>query len=150
MQYNFLLGVLYCKSLNTHAITNVISCQEEIMENRPKKKLLVLVREAIYRKHYSKRTEEAYIHCIKRYIFFHNKRHPLEMGRAGIEAFLTYLAVNRRVSASTQNQAFSALSLLYRDVFNEDSDFPIDSAHASVCFPVVKPSTCINMHGHLS
>ena len=83
------------------------------MENRPKKKLLV--REAIYRKHYSKRTEEAYIHWIKRYIFFHNKRHPLEMGRAEIEAFLTYLAVNRRVSAApTQNQAFSALLFLYR------------------------------------
>ena len=54
------------------------------MENRPKKKLLVLVREAIYRKHYSKRTEEASIHWIKRYIFFHNKRHPLEMGNAEV------------------------------------------------------------------
>ena len=50
------------------------------MENRPKKKHLDLVREAIRRKHYSKRTEEAYIHWIKLYTFFHNKRHPLEMG----------------------------------------------------------------------
>jgi len=55
------------------------------MENRPKKKLLDLVREAIRRKHYSRRTEEAYIHWIKRYIFFHNKHHPLEMGNAEVE-----------------------------------------------------------------
>jgi len=52
------------------------------------------------------------------------------MGRAEIEAFLTYLAVNRKVSASTQNQAFSALLLLYRDVLNKDLDFPIDSVRA--------------------
>jgi len=64
------------------------------------------------------------------YILFHNKRHPQEMGHAEIEAFLTYLAVERKVSASTQNQAFSALLLLYRDVLNKDLDFPIDSVRA--------------------
>ena len=71
-------------------------------------------------------------------------------GRDEIEAFLTYLAVNRRVSAPTQNQAFSALLLLYCDAFNKDLDFPIDSVRACICFPVVKPTTCINMHRHLS
>jgi len=100
------------------------------MENRPKKKLLVLVREAIYRKHYSKRTEEAYIHWIKRYIFFHNKRHPLEMGNAEIEGFLTHLAIKKRVSASTQNQAFSALLFLYREVLNKPLEGPINSLRA--------------------
>jgi hypothetical protein len=74
------------------------------MEQRPKK-LLDRVRETIRRKHYSFRTERSYVAWIRRYIFFHNKRHPLEMGRAEIEAFLSHLAVNRRVSASTQNQA---------------------------------------------
>jgi integrase len=100
------------------------------MENRPKKKLLDLVREAIERKHYSKRTEEAYIHWIKRYIFFHNKRHPLEMGNQEIEAFLTHLAVKKQVSASTQNQAFSALLFLYREVLNKPLEGPINSLRA--------------------
>ena len=80
----------------------------------------MFVREAIRRKHYSKHTEEAYIYWIKRYIFFHNpvvslsnlKRHPLEMGNAEVEPFLTDLATKRLVSASTQNQAFSALLFL--------------------------------------
>ena len=99
------------------------------MEQRPKK-LLDRVRETIRRKHYSLRTEKSYAAWIRRYILFHNKRHPQEMGRAEIEAFLSHLAVNRRVSASTQNQAFSALLLLYRDVLNKDLDFPIDSVRA--------------------
>ena len=60
-----------------------------------------------------KRTEKSYIHWIKRYIFFHNKRHPMEMSNAEVEKFLTYLAVEKHVSASTQNQAFSALLFLY-------------------------------------
>ena len=74
---------------------------------KPKIRLLVIVREAIQRKHYSKRTEEAYIYWIKRYSFFHNKQHPLEMGNREIELFLTHLAIKKRVSASTQNQTFS-------------------------------------------
>jgi integron integrase len=99
------------------------------MEQRPKK-LLDRVRETIRRKHYSIRTEKSYVAWIRRYILFHNKRHPQEMGRAEIEAFLTYLAVERKVSASTQNQAFSALLILYRDVLNKNLDFPIDSVRA--------------------
>ncbi|GAP63158.1 hypothetical protein ARMA_1581 [Ardenticatena maritima] len=64
------------------------------------------------RKHYSYRTEQAYIQWIKRYILFHNKRHPKEMGAPEIEAFLTHLAVEEHVAASTQNQALSALLFL--------------------------------------
>lgn len=64
------------------------------MEQHPKK-LLDRVRETIRRKHYSLRTEKSYVAWIRRYILFHNKQHPQEMGRAEIEAFLTYLAVNR-------------------------------------------------------
>ncbi len=94
------------------------------------KKLLDRVRDAIRLKHYSIRTEEAYVNWIKRYILFHNKRHPNEMGRAEIEAFLTHLAVNKHVAASTQNQALSALLFLYREVLRKDPDFPIDSVRA--------------------
>jgi integron integrase len=66
--------------------------------------------------HYSIRTEEAYVDWIRRFILFHHKRHPREMAAPEIEAFLTHLAVQQRVSASTQNQAFSALLFLYRQV----------------------------------
>jgi len=96
------------------------------MEKRPKK-LLDRVRDAIRRKHYSIRTEEAYVSWIKRYIFFHNKRHPKDMGAAEIEAFLTHLAVNQHVAASTQNQALSALLFLYREVLKQELDRPIDA-----------------------
>src|SRR5207247_293665 len=67
-------------------------------------------------RHYSRRTEKAYVHWIKRYIFFHAKRHPAEMGAAEVTAFLTSLAVKGKVAASTQNQALSALLFLYREV----------------------------------
>ena len=68
-----------------------------------KPKLLDKVRNALRTKHYSMKTEEAYIYWIKKYIFFHNKRHPKEMGEKEINEFLTHLAVKEKVSASTQN-----------------------------------------------
>src|SRR6266566_5947127 len=77
-----------------------------------KPRLLDQVRQTIRRKHYSLRTEATYIDRIKRYIFFHRKRHPQEMGAAEMEQFLNYLAVEKRVAASTQNQALSALVFL--------------------------------------
>jgi Phage integrase, N-terminal SAM-like domain len=73
-----------------------------------KPKLLDQVRETIRRKHYSTRTEATYIDWIKRYIFFHQKRHPAEMGAPEIEQFLNFLAVQKQVASSTQNQALSA------------------------------------------
>jgi len=93
------------------------------------KKLLDRVRDAIRLKHYSIRTEQSYINWIKRYIFFHNVRHPDEMGAAEVEAFLTHLAVNENVAASTQNQALSALLFLYREVLKKDLG-PIDALRA--------------------
>jgi hypothetical protein len=74
------------------------------------------VRAALRARHYSRRTEKAYVHWIKRYIFFHGKRHPAEMGAAEVTAFLTALAVRDRVAASTQNQALNALLFLYREI----------------------------------
>jgi len=83
------------------------------------KKLLDQVRDAIRRKHYAYRTEETYVSWIRQYILFHNKRHPQEMGAAEIETFLTYLAQERHVAASTQNQALSAILFLYREVLHQ-------------------------------
>ena len=79
-------------------------------------RLLDRVRAALRTRHYSRRTEKAYVHWIKRYIFFHGKRHPAEMGAAEVTAFLTALAVRDRVAASTQNQALNALLFLYREI----------------------------------
>jgi integron integrase len=99
------------------------------MEQRPKK-LLDQVRDAIRLKHYSIRTEESYVTWIKRYILFHNKRHPNAMGSAEIEAFLSHLAVDQQVAASTQNQALSALLFLYRGVLKMPLDLSIDAIRA--------------------
>ncbi len=83
-------------------------------------KLLDRARERARLNHYALRTEEAYLGWIKRYILFHQKRHPAEMGAAEIEAFLAHLAAYDHVVPSTQNQALSALLFLYRDVLNQD------------------------------
>jgi len=81
-----------------------------------KPKLLDSLREALRSRHYSRRTEQTYCHWVKRFIYFHNVRHPMDMAEPEINAYLTYLAVKEKVSASTQNQALSALLFLYRHV----------------------------------
>jgi len=87
-------------------------------EPAQKPKLLDRLREALRSRHYSRRTEQTYCHWVKRFIFFHNMRHPAEMGEPEINAYLTHLAVKEKVSASTQNQALSALLFLYRHVLD--------------------------------
>lgn len=99
------------------------------VEQQPKK-LLDQVRDAIRVKHYSYRTEESYVNWIRRYILFHNKRHPKDMGSAEITAFLTHLAVKEQVAASTQNQALSALLFLYHIVLQQPLESPIDAVRA--------------------
>jgi integron integrase len=91
-----------------------VSCPEEAAREGPR--LLTRVRRAIRLRHYSRRTEKAYVGWIKRYIFFNGTRHPDRMGEHEVMLYLSDLAVRKRVSASTQNQAFSALLFLYRDV----------------------------------
>jgi integrase len=89
---------------------------EEANTGAPKKpRLLELARDSIWRRHYSRRTEERYVHWIKRFIYFTGRRHPAEMGAAEVTAFLNHLARERNVAASTQNQALSALLFLYRE-----------------------------------
>ena len=99
------------------------------IEPKPRK-LLDQVRDVIRLKHYSYRTEKSYVDWIRRYILFHNKRHPKEMGSSEIEAFLTHLAVKEQVAASTQNQAFSALMFLYREVLRQDLHESINATRA--------------------
>ena len=86
-------------------------------------RLLDRVRDSIRVRHYSLRTGQTYIQWIRRFILFHQKRHPDEMGKVEIEAFLTYLAVNRKVAASTQNQALSAILFLYQKVLDHKLDW---------------------------
>ena len=104
------------------------------MENTPstgtqgKPRLLDQVRNKIRFKHYSIRTEQAYVDWIRRFILFHNKRHPREMGAPEVETFLTHLATVGRVSASTQNQALCALLFLYREVLEIELPW-LDNIH---------------------
>ena len=86
----------------------------------PKPRLLDRVREAIRTRHYSRRTEKTYVAWIRRYILFHGKRHPAEMGPAEITQFLTSLAVKGELATPTQNQALSALLFLYREVLKQE------------------------------
>lgn len=79
-------------------------------------KLITRLRSEIRVRHYSIRTEQAYVDWVRRYIFFHGKRHPKEMGSGEVRDFLSHLAVDRKVAAATQNQAKSALLFLYREV----------------------------------
>ena len=97
------------------------------MTQKPKK-LLDQVRDTLRRKQYAYRTEDTYVTWIKQYIFFHDKKHPKDMGEKEILAFLAYLAKERHVSASTQNQALSAILFLYREVLN----IPLDLRDAYV------------------
>jgi integron integrase len=93
-------------------------------------RLLDQMREILRLHHYSIRTEEAYLAWVKRFILFHNKRHPAEMGQKEISTFLTHLAVNKHVSASTQNQALSAILFLYKRVLNLKLDWLEDVVRA--------------------
>ena len=79
----------------------------------PPVKLLDKVRQCIRLKGYSIRTEKSYVSWIKRFILFHDKRHPQDMGKPEIEALLTHLVIKRNVASSTQNQAFNAILFLY-------------------------------------
>jgi len=94
------------------------------------RKLLDQIRDAIRLKHHSYSTEKTYVHWAKRYILFHNERHPAEMGAAEVEAFLTHLAKDENVSASTQNQALNALLFFYRNVLQKDLAVPIHALRA--------------------
>ena len=107
----------------------------------PAPKLLEQVRERIRVKHYSLRTEDAYFDWARRFILFHGKRHPKDMGAEEVQAFLTHLAVDRHVSPSTQNQAKAALLFMYRHLLKVDLPWlsEVVQAKRSPRLPVVLP-----------
>ena len=107
------------------------------MHDRPR--LLDQVRDRVRVKHYSIRTEQAYVDWVRRFVVFSGLRHPNQMGREEVEAFLTHLAVAGRVSASTQNQAKSALLFLYKEVLGVELPWldGIESARRPARLPVV-------------
>ena len=98
----------------------VAPAASDVPGGAPAPKLLDRLRDHLRTRHYSIRTETAYVDWARRFILFHGKRHPQEMGAAEVEAFLTYLAVQRQVSASTQNQAKAAILYLYKQVLGVD------------------------------
>jgi integron integrase len=106
-------------------------------QNKPK--LLDQVRDVIRRKHYSIRTEQAYVDWIRRFILYHNKRHPREMAEAEVSDFLTHLARDAHVAGSTQNQALSALLFLYQQVLKQEVGWidDVERAKKPARLPVV-------------
>jgi integron integrase len=113
--------------------------RESPTSERPKPRLLDRMRAEIRARRYSRRTEKAYVHWVRRYIVFHGKRHPAEMGHAEVTAFLSSLAVDQHVSSSTQNQALNALLFLYRSVLRLELPWLDDvvRAKAPTRLPVV-------------
>src|SRR5882762_8261162 len=101
--------------------------------------LLEQVHEAVRRLHYSRRTEEAYVHWIRRFIYWSGRRHPATLGEAEVTAFLSHLAAERNVAASTQNQALAALLFLYKQVLGRELGWFDDLVRAKrpVRLPVV-------------
>src|SRR5512143_919723 len=106
-----------------------------------KPRLFDAVRQKVRAKHYSYRTEQQYLYWIRRFILHHKKRHPAEMSAPEVEQFLTHLAVEGRVSASTQNQALSAVLFLYRQGLEVDLPWlnGVVRAHSPTRVPVVLP-----------
>jgi integron integrase len=120
--------------------------------NKPK--LLDQVRDIIRRRHYSFRTEQAYVDWIRRFILYHHKRHPRDMAEEEVTEFLTHLARDRNVAASTQNQALSALLFLYKDVLKQEIGWlkNVERARRPAKMPVVLSHTELkrvfaHMHG---
>jgi len=101
-----------------------------VNQSGTKPKLLIQLRDSIRLHQYSVATDRVYLHWVRRFIFFHAKKHPKEMGKEQIEAFLTHLAVNRKVSPSTQNVALASILYLYKKVLNVDLPWMDDVVRA--------------------
>ena len=104
-------------------------------DNKRGARFLDTVRAAIRVRHYSIRTEQAYVQWIRRFILFHGKRHPNDMSGLEVAAFLTHLATTRNVAANTQNQALNALVFLYKEVLGK----PLENIHALTLREIAPP-----------
>ncbi len=122
--------------MSAHIDSTITSKMREGFIPNPKLKLLGQVSEVMRFKHYSIRTETTYRERIRRFILFHGKRHPRDMGAFEIERFLSDLAVRGRVASSTQNQVFNALLFLYREVLHQkvekSAGLPVSKAQRRV------------------
>jgi integron integrase len=108
-----------------------VTTSEAQMESGPQPpRLMDRIRNTLRRGHYSRRTETAYLQWIRRFILFHDKQHPEKMGEAEITGFLTFLAVEKKVSASTQNQALAAILFLYQHVLERQLPWLGEIVHA--------------------
>ena len=132
--FSIVFNSLICYYFRTQVLSQIIKRISTLstlnVETKQPPRLLDQVRAAIRKRHYSYRTEQTYVEWIKRFILFHHKRHPMQMGVPEIEQFLTYLAVDQKVAASTQNQALSALLFLYRAVLHQELEGKIDAVRA--------------------
>ena len=131
-----------CEMLTTAAYPPMEAVSLTVRETPPavpRPRLLDRVRAAVRARHYSRRTEKTYVEWIRRYILFHGKRHPSEMGAPELTRYLSSLAIDGNVAASTQNQALSALLFLYREVLDQDVPWLDDVVRAKrpVRLPVV-------------
>ena len=108
---------VYCTSIQADSADTASYCR---MATDAKPRLLDRVRQRLRLKHYSYRTEEQYVLWIRRFVLFHDRRHPRSMGPVEVEAFLNDLAIRQKVSAATQNQALAAILFLYRQVLDRD------------------------------
>jgi site-specific recombinase XerD len=120
-------------------VNKILDIKRKNAERLLPMKLLDQVRDVIRKKHYSIRTEQAYVGWIERYILFHNKRHPKDMGEMEISQYLSHLANEQKVAASTQNQALNAIVFLYKHVLKiELGDFgPTERAKKPERLPTV-------------
>lgn len=100
-----------------YIIVNLILKLKNTERRSNRVNLLDQVRDVMRRRHYSIRTEQAYVEWIKRFVLFYNKRHPKYMGEEDISQYLSYLATDQRIASSTQNQALNAIVFLYKHVF---------------------------------
>ena len=111
--------------------TNITTSSNKDNGVTKRQKLLDQIRTHLRVNHYSRKTEETYIGWIKRFILFHNKRHPNEMGKDEIQKFINHLAVEQNVSSSTQNQALQAILYLYKNILNKNVGWLDDIKHAT-------------------
>ena len=106
----------------SNAVTHPNAPSKDTLAETPKPKLLDKARARIRRLNYNIRTEDTYVDQVRRFVLFHDKRHPRDMGATAIEAFLTHFAVVGKISASTQNPAKRALLLRYRGALGQAPD----------------------------
>ena len=134
-----MFGKVFCNNVLGHLAPPNSATKNTINTAMAQPRLLDQLRDRIRLKHYSIRTEQAYLDWVRRFILFHGKRHPAGMGKDEVEAFLSHLAVKGRVAASTQNQAKSAILFLYREVLGHELAWleNVEQAKAPRRLPVV-------------